>query len=269
MVGRKLGPSAGKKVAAVGSVVLEVKNLDCIDGRGVQTLNDVSFVLRVGEILGICGVDGNGQSELVRCIMGLMAKTAGTVKIAGVDVTSATPREILDHGVAHIPEDRRAAGIMQAMSVNENLMLMNYRLKEYTRYGFLRQKQIRARHAALCEAYNIKTTGLDEKMINLSGGNQQKCVIGRELDRRPRLLIAVHPARGLDVGAAGYIQTVIISARDAGTAVLLVSTELEEIMELSDHILVLYGGHVMGIIDREDTTVEQLGLMMAGAASVL
>jgi simple sugar transport system ATP-binding protein len=267
MVGRKLGPSTGKRTAVTGNAVLEVEHLDCVDSRGVRTLRDVGFELRAGEILGICGVDGNGQSELVRCITGLMPKTAGTVRINGIDVTGATPGEILDHGVAHIPEDRRTTGIIPAMSVNENLMLMNYRLKEYTQHGFLRQKRIRARHAALCEEYGIKTTGLDEKMINLSGGNQQKCVIGRELDRRPRLLIAMHPARGLDVGAAGYIKTVIINARNAGTAVLLISTEIEEIMELSDRVLVLYGGRVTGIVDRKDATVEQLGLMMAGAVS--
>jgi simple sugar transport system ATP-binding protein len=266
MVGRELGPSSGKRAAVTGNTVLEVENLDCIDSRGVQTLRDAGFELRAGEILGICGVDGNGQSELVRCIMGLMPKAAGTVRIDGIDVTGAAPREILAHGVAHIPEDRRTTGIIPAMTVNENLMLMSYRLKEYTRKGFLRQKRLRAHHAAICEEYNIKTSGLDEKMINLSGGNQQKCVVGRELDRRPRLLIAMHPGRGLDVGAAGYIQTVIINARDAGTAVLLVSTELEEIMGLSDRILVLYGGRVMGIIDRQDATVEQLGLMMAGGA---
>jgi simple sugar transport system ATP-binding protein len=265
MVGRKLGLPAGKRAAVTGNAVLEVNNLDCVDNRGVRMLNDVSFVLRAGEILGICGVDGNGQSELVRCITGLMPKTAGTVRIGGSDVTGARPGEILARGVAHIPEDRRTTGVVQAMSVNENLMLMNYRLKEYTWHGFLRQKRIRARHAALCEEYNIKTTGLDEKMVNLSGGNQQKCVIGRELDRRPRLLVAMYPARGLDVGAAGYIQTAIINARNAGAAVLLVSAELEEIMELSDRILVLYGGRVMDIVNRKDASVERLGLMMAGA----
>jgi simple sugar transport system ATP-binding protein len=268
MIGRELGPPIGKKAGITGNAVLEVENLDCIDNRGVRTLDGVSFVLRAGEILGICGVDGNGQSELVRCITGLMPKAGGTVRIDGIDVTNATPREILDHGVAHIPEDRRTTGIIQAMSVNENLMLMNYRLKEYTRYGFLRRKWIRARHTALCEEYNIKTTGLDEKMVNLSGGNQQKCVAGRELNRQPRLLVAMHPARGLDVGAAKYIQTVIINARDAGAAVLLVSAELEEIMELSGRILVLYGGRVMDIVDRKDASVERLGLMMTGAVPV-
>ncbi|MDR1900089.1 MAG: ABC transporter ATP-binding protein [Treponema sp.] len=269
MVGRELGPPAGKRAAVTGNAVLEVKNLSCVDSRGVLALSDAGFILRAGEILGVCGVDGNGQSELVRCITGLMPKTAGTVKIDGIDVTNAAPREILNRGVAHIPEDRRTTGIIQSMSVNENLMLMNYRRMDYTRYGFLRQKWIRARHTALCRAYNIKTTGLDEKMTNLSGGNQQKCVIGRELDRQPRLLIAMHPSRGLDVGAARYIQTVIIAARDAGAAVLLVSTELEEIMELSDRILVLYGGRVMDIIDQKDAAAEQLGLLMAGAAPAI
>jgi simple sugar transport system ATP-binding protein len=268
MIGRELDSSTGERAAVTGKTVLEVKNLDCTDNRGVQKLSNVGFVLRAGEILGICGVDGNGQSELVRCITGLMPITAGMVGIGGIDVTGATPREILDHGTAHIPEDRRATGIIQAMSVNENLMLMNYRLKEHTWHGFLRQKRIRARHAALCREYNIKTTGLDEKIINLSGGNQQKCVTGRELDRRPKLLIAMHPTRGLDIGAAGYIQAMIVNARDAGAAVLLVSAELEEIMKLSDRILVLYGGRVMGVIDRKDAAVEQLGLMMTGAASV-
>jgi simple sugar transport system ATP-binding protein len=266
MVGYELGTAVVKKEPVPGAVVLELADLNCIDSRNVPVLTGISFSLRAGEILGICGVDGNGQSELVRCITGLLPKTSGRVRIAGVDCTNATPREILEQGIAHIPEDRRTTGIIAAMSVNENLILMSRRDKNYTRYGFLNTKWIRAHNAALCEAYNIKTTGIDEKIDNLSGGNQQKCVVGRELDRQPRLLIAMHPARGLDVSAAKYIQGKIMRARDAGAAVLLVSTELEEIMELSDRILVLYKGRIMDILNQKEATINHLGLLMAGVA---
>jgi simple sugar transport system ATP-binding protein len=264
MVGYDLGISTEKKETVPGDVVLEVDNLNCIDSRKVQVLANINFSLRSGEIRGICGVDGNGQSELVRCITGLLPKTSGVVRIAGLDCTNAAPREILEYGISHIPEDRRKTGIVSTMSVNENLILMSRRYKDYARYGFLNNKWIRAHNATLCEDYNIRTTGIDEKIDNLSGGNQQKCVVGRELDRRPRLLIAMHPDRGLDVSAAKYIQEKIIKARDAGTAVLLVSTELEEIMDLSDRILVLYKGRIMDILNQREATINHLGLLMAG-----
>ncbi len=264
MVGHEIAMGTDKADACPGEEVLRVENLSCRDKRGVQSLCNVSLSVRAGEILGVCGVDGNGQSELVRCIAGLMAKSGGTVVVNGRDVSGAKPKKIRGQGMAHIPEDRHKTGMVAGMTVNENLALVNYRETHFCRQGFLRWKEIRRHNQQLCETYKVKIRSIDDIMKTLSGGNQQKCVVGRELDTRPSLLVAMHPDRGLDVGATKYIQSEIVAARDAGAAVLLVSTELEEIMELSDRILVLYGGRVMAVIAQREATVEKLGLLMAG-----
>jgi simple sugar transport system ATP-binding protein len=167
-------------------------------------------------------------------------------------------------GISHIPEDRQSMAVVPGLSVSENLILMNYKDKEHSNHGILRWNNIHAVNTSLCERYNIKTPNVHELLQNLSGGNQQKVVVARELDRSPAIIIAMHPSRGLDVGATRYIQEQILQARENGTAVLLVSTELEEILELSDNIIVMYKGTVMEIVDRKNTTPEYLGLLMAG-----
>jgi ABC-type uncharacterized transport system ATPase subunit len=265
MVGSQVELLTQKPPAHPGDEVLRVEDLSYVDKRGIRALDQMSFSLRGGEILGVCGVDGNGQSELVRCITGLLKPASGSVRVCGADCTGADPRMILGQGVSHIPEDRHKMGMIREMTVNENLILMSYRTPECQKRGFLKWKDIRAHSQALCEQYNIKTPSVLERSGNLSGGNQQKMVVGRELDRRPRLLIAMHPDRGLDIGATKYIQRQIVAASQAGAGVLLVSTELDEILELSDRILVVFEGRMMGILDRSEATAERLGLMMAGA----
>jgi len=264
MVGREVEMTTAKAAPQLGDTVMEVENLTFVDKQKVKRLDDVSFTLRKGEILSICGVDGNGQSELVKCLTGLEHATAGKVSINGVDCTKAKPRDVLAHKVGHIPEDRHKMGMIGDMTITENMVLMNYSAPECSKHGFMKWKEIKRHVQQLCEKYQVKTPSVDEKMGNLSGGNQQKVVVGRELEKHPDLLIAMHPDRGLDIGATKYIQKEIVGARDSGAGVLLISTELEEIMELSDRILVIFQGKVMGIVDQKDATMEGLGLMMAG-----
>lgn len=264
MVGQSVELVTQKTQAQPGEVVLEVEGLSCLNERRSQALKNVSFYLRAGEILGVAGVDGNGQSELVRAITGLLKPESGTILIQGEDCTGKNPKEVLKKGVAHIPEDRHKMGMVAKMNLRENISLMSYEEEPFSTHGYLHWRKIERHCSELCQRYHVKTPNTGEFAGNLSGGNQQKLVVGRELDRKPRLLIAVHPSRGLDIGATKYIQSRIVEERDRGAAVLLVSTELDEILEISDRILVLYGGEVMGIIEQKDATRNELGLMMAG-----
>ena len=264
MVGQDVNLVTAKETAKPGAEVLHVENLICLNSRKLKAVKDVSFSVRAGEIVGVCGVDGNGQSELIRAITGLLKPQSGKVIIGGADCTCKSPREILKHGVSHIPEDRHKMGMIAKMNLRENLTLMSYDQKPFSTHGVLHWKWIDQHSTELCGRYNVKTPNVAEFAGNLSGGNQQKFVVGRELDRDPKLLIAVHPSRGLDIGATKYIQSRIVEERDRGAAVLLVSTELDEIMEISDRIIVLYEGEIMGIVDQKDATRNSLGLMMAG-----
>ena len=264
MIDKELVRSPEKSPAKCGALVLEAEKLCYADARKVQRLQDVSFCVHSGEILGVCGVDGNGQSELVRCITGLLPVSSGSVRIDGADCTNEPPRALLKRGVGHIPEDRHKMAVLKDMTVGENLMLMSYRDSDHSAHGLLRRRRIDRMNEALCRRYRIKTPDVHELLGNLSGGNQQKVVVGRELDRHPRLLVAMHPDRGLDVGATQYIQKQILAARDEGTAVLLVSAELEELLNLTDRIIVMYKGRIIGTVDTCDATAEQLGRWMAG-----
>ncbi len=264
MVGQSVDLVVKKRDAEPGKVVLKVEGLSCLSARNLPAVRDVSFELRAGEILSVCGVDGNGQSELVKAICGLIRPTGGKIVIDGTDVAGKPPREVLKRGVSHIPEDRHKMGMVARMNIRENLTLMSYDQAPFSRRGVIRWRWIDKHSAELCARYNVKTPNVSEFAGNLSGGNQQKFVVGRELDRKPRLLVAVHPSRGLDIGATKYIQSRIVEERDRGAAVLLVSTELDEILEMSDRILVVYEGEVMGIVNQKDATRNGLGLMMAG-----
>ncbi|MEG2176167.1 MAG: ABC transporter ATP-binding protein, partial [Oscillibacter sp.] len=245
MVGKSIDLVTHKREATPGEVMLEVQKLCYTDGENVSRLRDVSFQVRAGEIVGVAGVDGNGQSELVRCIMGLLRPASGTVSMDGTDVTGNRPKEILGHGVAHIPEDRYRMAMVKELSVNENLLLMSYDKAPYSRHGILQWKEITRLNEALCEKYEVKTPSVQEQAGRLSGGNQQKFVVGRELDRNAKLIIAVYPDRGLDIGTTKYIQSRLVEERDRGAAVLLLSTELDEVLELSDTVMVLYQGQIM------------------------
>lgn len=267
MVGKDVELVTSKEKANAGEIVLDVKALNCINDRNINALKEITFDVRQGEILGVCGVDGNGQSELINCITGLMKVSSGTIKINGNDVTNLPPKKILENKVAHIPEDRHKMGMIKDMTVEENLILMSYDKAPYSKHSFLDWKFIEKHSKELCETFSVKTPTIKEKAGNLSGGNQQKFVVGREIERDPKLLIAVHPSRGLDIGATKYIQSRIIDERDRGAAVLMVSTELDEIIEISDRIMVMYDGKIMGIIDQSNATRKGLGLLMAGIVS--
>ena len=265
MVGHSVEFTLDKKVSTPKEKVLVLDNINYVNERGVHILKDISFDLRAGEILGVCGVDGNGQSELIKCISGLLKCSQGDIRICGNKANGCNVRSILNMGVSHIPEDRQKYGMVADMSICENIVLMNYWHEPFTRKGFVNKKLNKEYGKKLCDKFTVVTPSIDERMGNLSGGNQQKVVLARELDRHPKLLLATHPDRGLDVAATKYIQKQIILARDAGAAVLLVSTELDEIMEISDRIMVMFDGRVMDIMDQADATIEKLGLLMAGA----
>ena len=244
--------------------MLEVRDLRYTDQENVSRLNGLSFQVRAGEIVGVAGVDGNGQSELVRCITGLLKPESGTVTLEGTDVTGKRPKEVLEHGVAHIPEDRYKMAMVKELSINENLILMSYDKEPYSKHGILQWKEITRLNEVLCQKYEVKTPSVNELAGRLSGGNQQKFVVGRELDRAAKLIIAVYPDRGLDIGTTKYIQSRLVEERDRGAAVLLLSTELDEILELSDTVLVLYQGRIMAQLPQKDAQRETVGLLMAG-----
>jgi ABC-type uncharacterized transport system ATPase subunit len=265
MIGRDLSTTIEKKPWLPGKKILEIRELCCLSGKGVRAVDNVSFDLRGGEILGIAGVDGNGQRELVDAVTGLCRVESGHILINGFDITNRSPREILEYKVAHIPEDRHKRGVVLSMNIKENMILMNYYKEPISRHKILRQGAIGSFEEELLKKYQIKTAGLDEPVKNLSGGNQQKVVLARELSKSPDLLIAMYPMRGLDVGASEYIRRRLIEERDRGCAVLLISTELEEIMTLSDRICVFYEGKIMGEIPAPNADIHEIGLMMAGA----
>ena len=263
MVGKDVCMEIGKKERKPGETILNVEDLRVRDGKGVERVRGLSLSVRAGEIYGIAGVDGNGQSELIRGITGLCKKT-GRVLIGGEDLSRATPRKILDQGVAHIPEDRQGMGVVMQMSIRNNLVLDTFYSREFTAGLFLNWSKVEEKAQNLIQHYGIKTPNADNDINSLSGGNQQKLVVSRELDKHPKLLLAVHPTRGVDIGATQFIHQQILSARDSGCAVILVSTELDEIMEISDRIGVIYEGAILGEMDRSDATYEKIGLLMAG-----
>ncbi len=268
MVGRDVEFAVQKVPANPTDVVLDVQNL-CVASKVSKknAVNDVSFQVRAGEIVCIAGIDGNGQSELVFGISGLENPAAGTIKLLGNDITHTPIRKRSLMGMSHIPEDRHKHGLVLDYTLEDNMILQRYFDPEFTnKFGFLRRKNIRTFAERLIEQYDVRS-GQGPITISraMSGGNQQKAIIAREIDRDPQLLIAVQPTRGLDVGAIEYIHKQIVAQRDAGKAVLLVSLELDEVMTVSDRILVMYEGEIVGELDPKTTTVEELGLYMAGA----
>ncbi len=264
MVGRDVELVTDKTPSDPGEVVLNVENLNYTNEKGIHVLKDVSFDVRAGEIVGICGVDGNGQSELIKCLTGLLHATSGKIELMGNDITRCSPKEVLKQGVGHIPEDRHAMGMVGQMNLRENISMVDGHEEPFSSHGFMHWRWIDGHSRKLVEKFSVKTPSIMEKAINLSGGNQQKLVVGRELTREANLLIAVHPSRGLDIGATKYIQSQIVEARDRGVAVLMVSTELDEILEIPDRVLVIYSGRILACLDQCDCTRSGLGLLMAG-----
>ena len=269
MVGRNVNFHVEKKPATPGEVVLEVENLTVVS-RGAHkkdAVKNVSFNVRAGEIVCIAGIDGNGQTELVYGITGLEPVKSGTVKLQGRDITKASIRERSTSGMSHIPEDRHKHGLVLDYSLEYNLILQTYFGDEFTtKAGFLKRGPIREYAERLIEEYDIRSgQGPVTAARSMSGGNQQKAIIAREVDKKPELLVAVQPTRGLDVGAIESVHKQLIAQRDAGKACLLVSLELDEVMDVPDRILVMYEGEIVGELDPKKTTQEELGLYMAGA----
>ena len=267
MVGRDVEFEVHKDEAKPGDVILDVEGLTVASKvHKNNAVKNVSFQVRAGEIVCIAGIDGNGQTELVYGISGLEPVVSGKVTLDGKDITHAPIRERSIRGMSHIPEDRHKHGLVLDYTLEDNLVLQRYFEPEFVKSGFLKRKNIRSYANKLIEQYDVRSgQGAITLARSMSGGNQQKAIIAREIDKDPQLLIAVQPTRGLDVGAIEYIHKQIVAQRDKNTGVLLVSLELDEVMSLSDRILVMYEGEIVGEFDPKKTTVEELGLYMAGA----
>ncbi|MCB2224865.1 MAG: ABC transporter ATP-binding protein [Actinobacteria bacterium] len=263
MVGRDVVFRVEKTKAQPGDTVLRVHAMSVEDDRGVQTVNDFSVDVRSREIFGIAGVEGNGQRELVEAIVGMRRKVGGKVEILGHDATKMNPRKITDLGTSHIPENRNKHGLVSTYTVADNLVLNRYHRQPFSRRGIRNPAAIAAEAEQLVERFDVRTPGIDVPVGTLSGGNQQKVIVAREIGGEVPLLVVSQPTRGLDVGSIEFIHKQIIDRRDKGAAVLLVSAELDEILSLSDRIGVIYRGSLVGVFDAEDVTREQLGFLMA------
>jgi len=264
MVGRDVQLELDKSKSKGGDVVLEVNDLVVSDDLHEITVNQVSFDVHSGEILGIAGVQGNGQTELVEALTGLREIAAGKVTLLGKEITHANPRQITELGTAHIPEDRQRDGLVLSFPITENLILNTYYKPPYCKGILLSRQDMMKESDRLVKEFDIRTPSALLTAASLSGGNQQKVIIARELSRQLHLLIASQPTRGLDVGSIEYIHKQILAKRDTGTGVLLVSTELDEVLELSDRIAVMYRGKIVAIVPAENVTKEYIGLLMAG-----
>jgi general nucleoside transport system ATP-binding protein len=264
MVGRPVILQYDRAPLQAGPPVLEVRDLYARSDRGGDALKGISFALRAGEILGLAGVSGNGQRELAECLAGLRPVRQGKILIAGQDIQRASPAERIQAGQSYIPEERMREGAIRDFSVADNFVLEDHHRPPYARGIFLDFQAIKEKTQAAVQSYNVKTPGLDTPLKNLSGGNIQKLILARELARKPRVMIAAQPTRGVDIGASEYIHQRLLQQREAGMATLLISEDLDEIRALSDRIAVIYEGQIIAIVDNEAATLEQLGLWMAG-----
>jgi len=265
MVGRNVILTVEKAEAQPKEDVLAVENLHVYDNRGVETVRGVNFNVRAGEILGIAGVQGNGQTELAEALTGLRHARSGKISIAGVAQTNRPPRELVENGLAHIPEDRQKHGLVLSYPITDNMVLCTYYIAPFAQRGVRQEDAVEDNARRLIQQFDVRTPSPFVSASKLSGGNQQKVIVARELSRPIKLLIANQPTRGLDVGSIEYIHKQIIKMRDEGIGVLLISAELDEIMALSDRIAVMYHGEIVDTLPTAQATREQLGLLMAGA----
>ena len=267
MVGRDVEFAVTKGEAHPAEVVLDVKNLTVPSKvHKNNAVKNVSFQVHAGEIVCIAGIDGNGQTELVYALTGLEPAAGGRITLEGKDITHATIRQRSKDGMSHIPEDRHKHGLVLDYSLENNMVLQRYWQPEFQKGGFIRADKVREYSDKLIAQYDVRSgQGSSTIVRSMSGGNQQKAIIAREIDKNPELLVAVQPTRGLDVGAIEYIHRQLVAQRDEGKAVLLVSLELDEVMDVPDRILVMYEGEIVGELDPKKTTQEELGLYMAGA----
>ena len=267
MVGRPVQLQVEKGESQPGDVILDVKDLTVPSKLSKKNaVNGVSFQVHAGEIVCVAGIDGNGQTELVYGLTGLEKASHGHVTLCGQDISRASIRKRAQTGLSHIPEDRHKHGLVLDDSLENNIVLQRFREPQFQKLGFIKKDAVRSYAESIIGQYDVRSgQGPVTTARSMSGGNQQKAIIGREIDRGNPLLIAVQPTRGLDVGAIEYIHAQLVAQRDAGKAVLLVSLELDEVMNLSDRILVMYEGEIVGELDPKTTTVQELGLYMAGA----
>lgn len=265
MVGREVSFKVAKKPAAPGDVVLDLDSLSVLNSRKYKALKNFSLQVRSGEIVGLAGVEGNGQAELVEAITGLRKPVSGTMKLRDRQLNPLSRRERIELGIAHIPADRQKHGLVLEFTLGQNMILKNYYRPPFSEMGFLQFGKIREQGERIIGLFDVRSgRGVDSPAGDLSGGNQQKAIVGREMDGDPDLLIAVQPTRGLDVGAIEYIHKRLVEQRDRGKAVLLVSLELDEIFNLSDRIVVINSGEVVDVVNTGETSEDEVGLMMAG-----
>jgi simple sugar transport system ATP-binding protein len=265
MVGRDVELIVPKGPAKPGDVVLKLNDLFVRDDRLEMAVKGLDLEVRAGEIVAIAGVQGNGQTELVEAIVGLRTLDSGQITIGGRDIAHASPRQVSDIGVAHIPEDRGRDGLINYMTVAENYILDTYHREPYSRRGVLDLKAVNDRAAQGVKDFDIRTPSIHTIAASLSGGNQQKVVVAREFSVPVQLVIAAQPTRGLDVGSIEYIHRRIVEQRDAGAAIVIVSTELDEVLAVGDRIAVMFDGRIVGVLSGDDATYENLGLLMGGA----
>ncbi len=265
MVGRAVELTVHKDEAHPQEPVLSVRNLVVKDDRENITVNGISFTLRAGEVLGVAGVQGNGQTELVEALTGMRQVYTGSIRLLGKEIANATPRAVTEMGVGHVPEDRQRDGLVLSYPIKDNMVLNTYYRPPFARGVVMDEEKIIEEAEKRVKEYDVRTPSIFATAGTLSGGNQQKVIVAREFSRPNKLLIASQPTRGLDVGSIEYIHRRIVEQRDGGTAVLLVSTELDEIRALSDRIAVMFEGKIVAVVKAADVTKEQLGLLMAGA----
>ena len=266
MVGREVSFTVDKGSYSPGDVVLEIKDLCVRNNKNLMAVKNLDLQIRRGEILGLCGIDGNGQTEFIQALTGLAKIESGSVLINGHDVTHLPVRQRLDRGLGHIPEDRQRFGLILDFRLDENLVIHSYGRPPFSQYGVLDFPAIRKNAERLIKEFDVRAgRGPATKARSMSGGNQQKAILAREIDRSPEAFIIAQPTRGLDVGAIEYIHKRIVAERDKGKAILLISLELDEILDVSDRIAVIYGGEIVGLVDADKTDENELGLMMSGS----
>ncbi len=266
MVGRPVLFKLEKKPFSPGAGFLELQNVEVMGDKGLPALKGISLEIRAGEILGLAGVAGNGQRELAEVITGLRRLTKGKIYVNGLDFTSSSPLDFLSAGISYVPEDRQGVGSVASMTVAENLVLREYRNGPFARNIWLDFKAIDEHASQLVSEFSIMTPDTRNPVQNLSGGNLQKLILARELSRKPKLIVAEHPTRGLDVGATEYVHQRLIQAREQGSAVLLISEDLDEILTLGDNVAVIYEGKLVGLLSAQQASIEVVGMMMAGSS---
>jgi ABC-type uncharacterized transport system ATPase subunit len=264
MVGRELVLSVPEREQIAGEPVLVVKQVEAFADHGRQALNGVELTVRRGEIVGVAGVAGNGQRELAEVLTGIRSWRSGSIFFNGKAMKSASARALIDQGISHVPENRMKSGLAGNLGAVDNLLFKSYRTSKRSRFGFLLKNKNRQWSQELVEQFDVKTPTLDTPVQHLSGGNQQKLLFAREVNHNPKLMVAVHPTQGLDVGATEGVHRMLIELRNAGSGILLISEDLDEVLQVSDRILVMYNGKIVGDVRREDADKEQIGMLMAG-----